>query len=50
MYLLGGGEGTRTPYLDSAIVALYQMSYTPKHCRLVNAGHFNIQPQQCQKV
>ena len=25
----GGGEGNRTPGLDSAIVALYQLSYTP---------------------
>ena len=25
----GGGEGNRTPGLNSAIVALYQLSYTP---------------------
>lgn len=25
----GGGEGNRTPGLDCAIVALYQLSYTP---------------------
>ena len=25
----GGGEGIRTPDLDSAIVALFQLSYTP---------------------
>ncbi len=26
----GGGEGNRTPGLDCAIVALYQLSYTPE--------------------
>ena len=33
--LLGGGAGNRTPALDIAIVALYQLSYTPEGaCRL----------------
>ena len=30
---LGGDEGARTPDLDSAIVALSQLSYIPEHGR-----------------
>src|SRR2546423_7797853 len=31
--LVGGDEGARTPDLDSAIVALSQLSYIPEHGR-----------------
>ena len=30
----GGDEGDRTPYLNAASVALYQMSYVPICCNL----------------
>ena len=29
--MIGGAAGTRTPYLYNAIVALSQMSYSPRH-------------------
>ena len=33
-----GAEGNRTPGLDSAIVALYQLSYSPKDHPSVSAA------------
>lgn len=49
--LCGGGEETRTPGLYSAIVALYQLSYTPTlrfRSRFHSEGEYNTGLLTCQ--
>ena len=42
MEKFGGDEGGRTPYLNAASVALYQLSYVPKICK--RQGERNLFP------